>query len=142
MEDIHNKPWLADAKAYYEDKRVQIATKYPAWWESRTESINNNIADETARNLMVDRYAASVRANQEPAMDDAMVAQFEAMLTEIKERLRLTAGIDSLEDAPPQVHGDVIKLAIENARINPRWRSLWGQYYEKTFGPITSEMRL
>jgi hypothetical protein len=142
LEDLTNKPWLAEAKAYYEDKRIELADKYPAWWESRTESISDNIALEQQRNLMVDRYARDTRAGVRPRLDDTMIAEFELQLAEIKNDLRLRAGIESLDDAPPAVFNEIIKRSVANARLNPRWRALWDLYYAKHFGPITAQRTL
>jgi len=142
LEDIHNKPWLSDALAFYEDKRTELQRKYPAWWESRNETIGNIMAEEQERNDAIDRFATDTRAGIAPSMDDAMINEFETVLAEIKDRLRLTAGITSLEDAPPEVMDMIRKMAVGFAQQNPRWVSIWERFYLKSFGPLTVERRL
>lgn len=141
LEDLR-KPWLAEAQAYYEDKRTELAERYPAWWESREEAIGNNVMEEQARNLAIDRHNRDVRLGLQPKVDDFMIARFEEMMAQVKERMRLTMGIDSLEDAPPEVTDEIIRLSVENARQNPRWPAIWDTYYANSFGPITAERRL
>jgi hypothetical protein len=136
LEDIRNKPWLAEALHHYEDRKVSLAEQFPEWAKSRQESVSDIQVINADREMALDRFARDTRLGVTPSMDDMMIAEFESYLGEVKDQLLLTAGIESLTDAPPPVFDEIIGKSVEFSRKNPRWRSIWGRFYEKELGPI------
>jgi hypothetical protein len=136
LEDIRTKPWLAEAKYHYEDTKVSLAQQFPEWAKSRQESVSDIQVINADRENALLRYDRDTRLGVTPAMDDMMIAEFESYLGEVKNQLLLTGGIESLEDAPPAVFDEIIRKSVEFSGKNPRWRSIWGRFYEKELGPI------
>jgi hypothetical protein len=136
LEDLRSKPWLSEALNHYEDTKVTLAEQFPEWAKSRQESVSDIQIINADREMALDRFARDTRVGVTPMMDDMMIAEFESYLGEVRKQLSLTAGIDSLTDAPPAVFDDIIRRSVEYSQRNPRWRSIWGRFYEKELGPI------
>jgi hypothetical protein len=137
LEDIHNKPWLAEAKAYYDGQRAALRDRYPAWFRAQQESLGEIEALNMQRAQHLARFNAATQAGVTPKPDDQMVAEMDALIDGYRSKLQLV-GIDDLSDAPPEVFDDILRRSAEFARRNPRWVTLWDEFFSKEFGPITT----
>ena len=135
--DLHNRPYMAEAKFAYEAKLAELQRKYPEWVDSRQNSIFNVQALEMERNDLL-RAAQYDPDNASPQA--YMLAEYEAFLGSVKRDLGYMGvsvdGYDGWLDAPPQAADALIERAVMMAERDPRFIGVWKKFYEKELGPI------
>lgn len=134
--DLMNKPYLASQKLQYESFRSQLATKYPGWAESRTRSVQNNVALSMEKD---DRLARAAAGN--PIAGDQILFQIESFLEAEKQNLAFqgveVGGADGWEYAPVETFERVQRLAQDLYARNPLdFPGIWDKFYIKQFGPL------
>jgi hypothetical protein len=134
--DIFNKPWLADVQAEYENKQAEIAREFPAWVQSRQESIGNITALNMDREQMLQTAQYKQSIGQQPSPDEQQIADFETMLAGLKRKMSLVLGSTDFDNAPPDVFDQILRTAAQYANENPGWISVWNRFYRSQFGPI------
>ena len=137
-----DRPWMAEAKAFYEGKRAELADRYPEWWASRQEYVSDQMALNTEKQLREDRVTLGAQTGEPVSLDDQQFVQFEAFLDERQRMMQLTLRTSDFTDAPPGVFDEVHAMAKQFADQNPAFLGLWRKYWQPTFGPIEMALEL
>lgn len=142
LSDLHSKPWLADALADYEGRIAEVAERYPAWFDARTEIPGNAIALSMEKDLYMQRAAIARARGEEPAIDARQMFEMQQFIDKTLDDLELVHGTRDPQFAPPQLFQVIRDRAIEHAERNPRFRDLWNRHWRKDFGLIDEPMEL
>jgi hypothetical protein len=139
--DLYTKDWAQDLRWDYERQKIALERKYPAWKESRTESIFNVQALEMERN---DRIMRATVTPESASQQDVLLMTFERYVEEAKQELRwMGVSIDDADgwyDAPLDVHQRLLGAAVMLADQNPAFLTVYRKFYEKELGPIEVAM--
>jgi hypothetical protein len=139
--DLHNKPYLEEAKIAYELKRAELGDKYPSWSQARQESIFNIQALAMEKD---DRLAKALGDPTSASAEDLLLLEFEAEVQKVKQRLSLQGvtvdGPDGWLDAPLWAPEYLIERSVRMSRENPAWRTLYGKFYERELGPLEAKL--
>jgi hypothetical protein len=132
--DMYNNPGLAPLLAEYQQKKVELSRLYPAWVQAKQGSIQRQAELELEKE---GRIANVQLLGDRASLSDQFVDEMESRIARIKEVLG-QRGITAVEDWPPDMMARVRGVAIDMAANNPGIERLWGKFYAREFGPITS----
>jgi len=155
--DLHRNPAAWKLKQQYEEKKVELADKYPEWSVSRREHLGNVIAEETERNDRIARVAIDptvlpvleLRDTAQLApflgglpqrtVDDLSLAWFDNQVAWVKDQLSAqgvsVGDADGWLDAPPEAVDYLRTRSQELRQLNEHWHGLYVKFFSSEFGP-------
>lgn len=134
MADL-SQPWAADAKLAYSAKRADIEAQYPGWKDSRVKSREKAGTLDLELQDRMDRVA-----NGNGSEADLMTFQFNQALQATTADQKLHGAADPT-DWTSDARQRLIDMAVAFARGSMEWRNIYGKFFSRTLGPITSEVR-
>jgi hypothetical protein len=128
--DLHNNPGLAGLKAMYEEKRTELAEKYPGWVESKLRSQERRAEMEQERQY---RINTAMYRPDEATEDDRMFLDMEQYIERVRAKFA-QRGITEIEDLPPQAFEMVQSRARDLAGRKASFDRIWNKFYRTDWG--------
>jgi hypothetical protein len=145
MNDVFNDAFIdfmAPLRAQYERKKLELQQRYPAWWQSRMEAPGNIEALNMEKSARIANATYGNPDGSPVSPDNQQVAEMQQFIDDTMEMVGLTTGNGQIEDAPAEVFDEVHRRAVEYARVNPGFTSLWNKFWRREWGLIESAMQL
>lgn len=129
-------------KQAYEQKRLAINDKFPAWGKSIDSAIARRLTDERELKMRVTGIEERAATGKPPKPGDyglATFAQYDDALHK-----KLTSHGVSIEDHPELVPGEIYQsvreMAVELAQKDPGFLNEYKRYFARTWGPIQRDL--
>ena len=132
--DLYNDPGLEPLLRQYQEKKLELETRLPAWRESRLKSAQRRVELEEERKY---RVAAVTYSPETATKGDELFVQFEELLELEKARLA-EQGVTDILDADPEFYSRMQGVGVEMARKSRDFEMIWKKFYERDLGPITT----
>lgn len=127
-------PQYAPMKTFIDQKQRDIESKYPAWMQAKANATQNAIQTQAQK--------GEILADPTTPGEHTM-AEFDGLISKLQDAIQKNTG-SSLTNNPELLPGpayDAVRnYAIELAKRNDGFASLYRQYYMKQFGPIHMEL--
>lgn len=129
---------LYGMKQAYEQKRLEISQKFPAWNASIVSATSRRLMNENELNQRMTGIEQRIQQGQNPKPGDMALATF--FDADKAFRSQLTSRGVSIDDHPELVAGSqyqaVREAAIQLAEQDPAFLTEYKRYFERTYGPI------